>query len=116
MYNFKYDIKVNEENGRPYIHLDQDYASEPEHRFMAMELAAYSLNDLVVRYTAKQSEGEINQRLIDELIIASNIVGDLADQLAIMLKEQEDTFNDMKDILGDYKQKNNEEDNDNDEK
>lgn len=99
MYNFKYDIKINEENGRPYIHLDQDYSVEPQHRFMAMELVAYSLNDLVVRYSNADSEQKLNERFMDELITASKMVTELSDQLANLIKEQEDSLEELKDIL-----------------
>jgi len=97
MYNFNYDIKINEENGRPYIHLDEDYSLEPEHRFMAMELVAYSLNDLIMRYS--NPERQLSKAYMDELIVAAGMVAELGDQLAVIVKEQGDSLDELKDIL-----------------
>ena len=111
MYNFKYDIKVDEENGRPYIHLDQDYSLEPEHRFMAMELVTYSLNDLIIKYS--NPKRKLSKRYLDELIVAGRMISSISDQLAVLIKEQDENFNQLKNILNN---KNEDKDEENDDK
>lgn len=109
MYKFKYDIKINEENGRPYIDLPEDYSAEPEHRFMALEITAYSLNDLVVKYS--QPDREVSQEFLNELIITANFVSELSDQLASLIKEQRESFEEIKNVLNKPNQNNDEDNN-----
>jgi|AntRauTorcE11898_2_1112593.scaffolds.fasta_scaffold04727_7 hypothetical protein len=106
MYTFEYDIRQDEEDGRPYIHIEKDYSVEPQHRFMAMELVAYSLNDLIVRYN--NSEQKLDPRFMAELVTTSKMITELSGQLAVLIKEQDDSLNELKDILNNKNKDDNE--------
>lgn len=99
MYNFKYDIKLREDN-RPYIYLPDDFSDDPEHRFMVLEVTTYMLSDLIDKY----NETGKSENLINELIFVRDFLGEISDESAILIKNSLDGVNEINDML---KQKNN---------
>lgn len=82
MYEFKYEIRLND-NGRPFIHLPEDYNHNVEDRFMALEIARYILFDL-----SKNKNNSLSGDFVVEIAKAGNIVGELSDRVADLIKGQ----------------------------
>jgi len=88
MYNIDYDILLNEQ-GRPYIHLPDDYEQRPEDRFFVVELTRYILQSV---YNAKSVEFDKNAAKVIESGIS--LLGQVSDEIAEIL------WNQMK-VMGD---------------
>jgi hypothetical protein len=82
MLNFEYQIKLNDE-GRPYIDIPQSYEDKPEDKFMALELARYVINNLLL---IRGSELPPNEVKALESTFATLEV--LSDELAVLLRQQ----------------------------
>jgi hypothetical protein len=104
MHNFKYKIKKRPD-GRPYIHLPNNFTDDVEHRFMIFEMCGYLLNDL---YQRNKSNNQLNPELIDNLELTLDLVLDLSDNLALLISESNDGLNELKDVLKDNDNEENE--------
>jgi len=89
MFNIEYGIRLNEE-GRPYIHLPEDYEQRPEDRFFAIEIARYMLRDLLIRRTEDLDESTVT--MMDE---AERLFGQLGDEIANILYGQMKSMGDV---------------------
>lgn len=96
MFEFKYDI-TKREDGRPILNLPDDFQDEPEHRFMVMEMAVYFLDDLLKRY--KNSEHGIHEQNEKILIDTIDFLADISDNMAMILLNQMNSIDELKDIL-----------------
>ena len=96
MYKFEYDIRINEQ-GRPYLHLDDNESVSIEDKFMALELSRYLLYNLI--------ENDPNNVLTDQdhkvIATAGNVVTEFSDKIAILVKGNLDAMNEVNDILND---------------
>lgn len=90
MYSFNYEIRLNDK-GRPYIHLLDNHENRTEDRFMALEIARYVLYDL-----AKNKKNTLPEHFVEELQKAGDIVGQLSDKLAELIKGQMDLMEGLK--------------------
>lgn len=90
MYNFKYEIRLNDK-GRPYIHLFDDHENRIEDRFMALEIARYVLYDL-----AENKRNTLPEHFVEELQKAGDVVGQLSDKLAELIRGQMDLMDSLK--------------------
>lgn len=89
--NLTYEIRLNDE-GRPYIHLPDEYESEPEHLFLAYELVRYSLFDLLERNEVKQDLKEESAIKIGE---AGHTISQISDEFAQILKGRMNALDDL---------------------
>ena len=75
---FEYEIRINE-NGRPFIHIPDDYVDNPEDKFMAIEITRYVLITSLARNRDKLSENGVKsvENTIENLEIISDEIADL---------------------------------------
>jgi len=81
MHKIEYEIGLNEQ-GRPYIELPDDYEQRPEDRFFALEIARYILGDLLQRGIT-----DIDEETAHKLDEAERLLGQLGDEVAVILYE-----------------------------
>lgn len=93
MYKIEYDIKPNA-TGRPCIDLPDDYDQKPEDRFFAIELTRYILQDVYSRQTPK-----LQQETSDMIHTSLNLLGQLGDEIAELLRDGMKTSGDAAFIL-----------------
>jgi hypothetical protein len=89
MLKIEYEIKLNE-NGRPYIDLPTDYEDKPEDKFFVLELARYLLQNVYVRRSA-----EFDPYTAAKLDDCINILGQVSDEVAILLFKQMQVIGDF---------------------
>lgn len=91
MFNFKYEIKTNEE-GRPYVAPCMDQTEHPEHKFMALEITRYLLNGLLEdNKTTKELEPESEL----EIARAGHLLEQISDRVGEMIIEQNNALDDL---------------------
>ncbi|MFW5847603.1 MAG: hypothetical protein ACOCVF_01610 [bacterium] len=82
MYKIEYEIKINNE-GRPYIHLPEEYEDIPENRFFAMEITYYILSGVL-----EQHKDRLSDEAVSKIAEAAMVIGQVSDEVAALLKEQ----------------------------
>lgn len=94
MYEFKYDIEVDE-GGRPYINLSKEFNDAPEHKFMVLEIT------LSLLYNAMSNEVFMgrNPEFKKEMEISTAFLHDLSDQVAVLVLEGMNRMDDINDML-----------------
>lgn len=83
MHLIKYDIKLDEKSGRPYIDLPEDYDQIPENKFFALEMTRYVLQDLHHRKSQQLDENTV--QMMENSI---NFLGQISDSTAEILYHQ----------------------------
>lgn len=101
MYNFEYDIKLNDE-GRPYIDLDEEFDNNPEHKFAAMELTVYMLIAVLNERKKMMDEDEeidFDEDDIEGLEAIINYLLNISDEMAYIIKNSMKSSNEIYDFL-----------------
>lgn len=83
MLKFEYEIKLNDD-GRPYIHIPEDYDDIPEDKFMALEITRY----IMYQVLEKRRNSEINETELMALETTFDTLEKVSDEVAILIKEQ----------------------------
>ena len=91
MFNFKYEIKTNE-SGRLYVAPDMDQVDHPEHKFMAIEVTRYLLNELL---KDNQEKKELSEADTVEIAKSGYLLEQIADRFAFMIAEQRNAMDDL---------------------
>lgn len=91
MFNFKYEIKTNE-SGRLYVSPDTSQIDHPEHKFMAIEITRYLLNELLKDNQVKQ---ELSEADVIEVAKSGYLLEQIADRFGFMISEQNNAIDDL---------------------
>jgi len=107
--SFLYEIKIDDETGRPYIKLPDDYEDKAEDKFMAIQLCTYLLNEVYEkRYGKILGEFGDDEEKVKELTdsdeflafdITLDFLNDVAESTGDILMEQMKSTAEMKTML-----------------
>lgn len=89
MNKIEYDVALNDE-GRPCIELSPEYEDKPEDKFFAIEISRYVLQDVYNRRSA-----EFDEKTSTKLEECMNLLGQIGDEIAVLLWENMRTMGDM---------------------
>lgn len=95
MFNFKYEILVNSETGKPYVHISKDQVDHPEHKFMAVEITRYLLLQLL-----KDDSTELSQDILIAIMQCSTTLEYISDNMGDLILEQNNSLEDTLGELG----------------
>lgn len=82
MLKFEYEIKLSED-GRPFVHIPEEYEDGPEDKFMALELTRYILYQI-----ANNNESTLDENSMSALENTLNTITNISDEVAILIREQ----------------------------
>jgi len=91
MFNLKYEIKTNEETGRPYVSFP-DQVDHPEHKFMALEVVRYLLNGILID---NNSMGELTPETEIEIARSGHVLEQISDEIARIIIGQNDALGEL---------------------
>ncbi len=91
MFNFQYEIKTNEK-GRPFIDIYKDQTDHPEHKFMALEITRYLLNELL---KDNEKVDELSESDVVAIANSGYLLEQIADRFASMIKEQNNALGEL---------------------
>lgn len=97
MHKFEYEIRLNEE-GRPYVHLPEEFEGIPEHLFMVMEMTRYHIYDLLDR---NESKDDLTDESIIKIAEAGDTIRQISDKYADIIKGMMETKKSIDDLLND---------------
>lgn len=89
MHKIEYEIKLNE-NGRPYVHLPEDFEDRSEHKFFVLELTIYMLQEIYHKRI-----NQFDQNTIDKLKQSIDVLLTISDEAADIIKGQLETMGDI---------------------
>lgn len=92
-FKFVYEVRLNDE-GRPYIHLPDEYESTPEHLFMAYELVRFSLFDLMERGNFEILPDK-KEEFLKKMGESGHLITQISDELAAIIKGQMGLINNL---------------------
>lgn len=100
MYNFEYDIKLNE-MGEPYIHVPDNVENKPEHKFMFMEMTRMLLFNFIKSVIEKYDKNikTISQEDKNKIVSAFNVISQLSDEVGRLYLATKDIENELNDLL-----------------
>lgn len=82
MLKIQYEIKLNDD-GRPYIHLSEDYRDNPQDRFFALEITRYMLQMIF-----SNRKDSLDKNTVETLSTTINSLEKISDEVATLLKEE----------------------------
>lgn len=91
MFNLKYEIKINDETGRPYVSFPNQ-VDHPEHKFMALEIVRYLLNGLLKDNEQFQ---ELTQETEIEIARAGYTLEQISNEVGRIIIEQNKVLGDL---------------------
>jgi len=84
-FKIEYDIRINDD-GRPYIHLLDNFQDIPEHRFFVLEMSRYIFFDIVDRNMEKPYHLKISEQAENILHNTAISISNISDDMAIIIK------------------------------
>jgi len=91
MFNLKYEIKTDEETGRPYV-LFPDQVDHPEHKFMALEVCRYLLIGLI---NDNEKTKELTEATVIEVARTGHLLEQISDEVANIIVGQNNAFDEL---------------------
>lgn len=85
MLNIEYEIRLNDD-GYPYIYLDENYDDKMEDKFMVVELTRYLLLNLL-----KKKNDLIPEDIINNIKISENTLSEISLEMGEILKDNMET-------------------------
>lgn len=99
MYIFKYDIKLDED-GIPYVHIDESVEDKPEDKFMAVQLTLYQFRQIYEKRRKHFTE-EQDQQMYNAIAFLNSV----AIEMGNIMKGLMDTSEEIKEEIKKTKDK-----------
>jgi len=84
-YKIVYEIRIDND-GRPYVHLPEEFDDIAEHRFFSMEMTRYILQEVLRNNIQKPQHLKISQSAMDVLEATAQSIGNISDEMALIIK------------------------------